>query len=269
MPYPIQHLSFSSLKNYLSNQAGWYRSYVLNERTNELSPAALVGRTIHKYMELHYRRMSPEDIHELVEQFFMEQSANVEDWGKTGSKKKSKNEVMCAIRDLLRAIGKGKLPGPRAKIVNIEQAMKAPVGFNVPLKAIPDLIIRKKDGLHIYDWKKTSAFNKKPPALYFIQAVFNCRLAKETYKEPVVSMIFVEVKPRKEEGVLKEAVNLVKIKIAWDSLEFRAISRLIDCMLEDVSGARRYYLPNVTDMYAGDDEWVRWLEATSNDPAYN
>jgi hypothetical protein len=262
--YPIQHLSFSSLKNYLSNQAGWYRSYVLNERTNELSPAALVGRTIHKYMELYYRRIPTQSIHEVVEAFFEEQAATVTDWGKTGSPEKAKMEAMAGIRDLLRAIGKGKLPGPRAKIVNIEEIMEEGVGYGVRIKAIPDLIVRKKDGLHIYDWKKVSAFNDKPTALYYMQALFNAYTAVAKYKEPIVDVTFVEVKPRKDEGKLKGSINLIKVNVDVESIEFRAVDRLIKCMLEDISGDKRHYLPNVTDMYAGEDEWVAWLKETNN-----
>lgn len=267
--YPIQYLSFSSLKNYLSNQAGWYRSYVLNERTNELSPAALVGRTIHKYMELHYRLLPVATCREITIAFFNEQARTVTDWGKTGNKTKSKNEVMCAIRDLLRAVDKKKLSGPKAAIVNIEEPMEAPVGFSIPLKAIPDLIIRKKDGLHIWDWKKCSAFNKKPSALYYMQAVFNAMLAREKYKEDVIDVTFVEIKPLKNEGPLKKAVNLVVVKMDWESLQLIAVKRLINFMLEDISGIKRHYLPNVTDLYSSEESWMAWLEETSDDTNYH
>lgn len=266
MNFPIQHLSFSALKTYLSNPAGFYRQYVLMERTDELSPAALVGRTIHKYMECYYRGLKRKDTQDLVQAFFAEQSQLVTDWGKTGSPEKAKGEVLCAIRDLKKMIAKKKLPNKNAGVLFVEEPFEGSVGHACELKAIPDLVTMDERGIHIFDWKKVSAFNlDSTPALYWIQAYFNMRSVEAAYG-PVKGMTFVEVKPLKEAG--QAAVNLRYIPND-NSLELRAARRLVDFMLEDLSGEKRHFLGNVCDMYAGDDEWAHWLEETKKDPVYS
>lgn len=266
---PIQHLSFSALKTYLSNPAGFYRQYVLKQYDNDLSPAALVGRTIHKQMESFYKQLTWEKSLEITESFFKENVRLVTDWKKTGSPEKSWNEALAGIRDLRRAIPKRKIPKQDDKIVLVETAMTALCGAHIPLKVIPDLVIEKKVGLDAYDWKKVSAFNDTPPAVYWIQAYFIVKpLEKQTGKF-VRSVTFVEIKPKlTQSSDLSETIRTHVIPNNPSSIEFRAILRLINFMLEDISGVKRHFLPNVTDMYAGDDEWVRWLEETNNDPAY-
>lgn len=268
--FPISHLSFSSLKNYLSNPAGWYRQYVLKQYDNDLSPAALVGRTIHKQLECFYKGLSWEKSFEITASFFEENVRAVTDWKKTGSPEKCWNEIVSGLRDLKRAIAKRKLPKQDDGVLFVESPLVQACGFSIPIKVIPDLAVKKKSGIDIYDWKKVSAFNETAPAVYWIQAYFNIKVIEKQTGEFVRGMTFVEIKPKTSKTAdLSEAIRTIVIPNNPSSIEFRAIRRLIDFMLKDIAGVERHFLPNVTDMYAGDDEWMRFLEETNNDPAYS
>src|SRR5574337_753619 len=102
--YPIDRLSFSAVREYLSNPWRFHRIYVLKIQTFTDSPATLVGRAFHKCLELFYSSpdfRTEEGLARAKESALsiIRAAAPQVDWGKTGSLEKSEAEALQTIED--------------------------------------------------------------------------------------------------------------------------------------------------------------------------
>ena len=52
---PIDHISYSALKLYCSNQQQFFKNYILGLWDQKTSVTALVGKGFHKTMEVYYK----------------------------------------------------------------------------------------------------------------------------------------------------------------------------------------------------------------------
>jgi len=281
--YPIDRLSFSAVREYLSNRWRFHRIYVQKISTWTDSPATLVGKAFHKCLELYYS--SPEfrteqglqDAKNAGLAIITAAAAQV-DWGKTGSLEKSQAEALQTIEHYF-------LEDPKYQdhgTVTPERMYSGMVkGIPVTVKAISDLTIKGEKELGIVDFKKVSQlsiisdealagmqrlFPGVPPA-YLIQAWFNYKALFAATGEKADWMKFHEVKTSKnkknEDGTTSPQSHIITVDFAspeWKNMD-RIITKMVKQILRDISRKNCVWLPNISDMMAGEESWTEYLSS--------
>lgn len=55
MSYPIQHISFSSMRSFHTNPGGWKEKYILGNNLYLTNPSQLVGKMAHSVIEAYMK----------------------------------------------------------------------------------------------------------------------------------------------------------------------------------------------------------------------
>lgn len=277
--YPIDRLSFSAVKEYLSNPWRFHRIYVEKIPTFTDSPATLVGKAFHKCLELYYS--SPD--FRTADGFARAKEAGINiiraaapsvDWGKTGSLEDAEADALQTIKHYFAEDphyeAMGKVTPERILQGNIK-------GFPVALKAVSDLTIESDlIGAGIIDFKKVTTLletgvegdaenplvSNPTPVTYLLQAWFNQKALLAMTGVQANWMIFHEVKTSKNK---KGGSQVCKRKVdfygpEWKKID-KAITKLVKAMLRDVSRKGRVWLPNISDQWAADESWTEYLES--------
>lgn len=274
--YPVSRLSYSAVKEYLGNPWRFYRIYVKRIATFNDSPATLIGKAFHKCLELYYSSPSfrTEEGLALATEAGLEiirSGAGQVDWGKTGSLERT---VSDALRTIKHYFNEDPHYEDMGEVTPEKVYMGRLTGFPVDLKAISDLTIRSGKEIGIVDFKKVSQLSPPDspiPASYMLQAWFNERSFFAATRQRAHWMRFHEVKTSlNKDGASQVIIRNVDFRSdEWKGYE-KIIRRLVKDMLKDISRPSRLWLPNISDMMAGEDSWNEWLnEAVQNHPASN
>lgn len=263
--YPIDRLSYSALKEYLGNPWRFYRLYVQKIQTFTDSPATLVGRAFHKYLELYYSSPTfrTAEGHALALDpaiQIIRNAAGQVDWGKTGSVEKAEAEAIQTIEHYF-------LDDPkyedRYPVIETERILQGVVrGFPVTIKAVADLILENNGEIGIVDFKKVSQLSDKLQPAYYIQAWFNFKSLYASTKKKASFMIFHEVKTSKNREGGPQG-NQLMIKFGseeWAKMD-QLISKMVKDMLKDISRKNRVWLPNISDQMAGEESWQEFTSS--------
>lgn len=268
----LQHLSYSAVTKYLTNPYEFYRVYLQRKYRDDTSPAAAVGKAMHKAIELFYKGADVGRALEEGEKELERQAASIR-FGET----QSMEDCLAEYRSLCTIYFNSPVFNPE-RVVSVEEQIVAQVeGVKVKLKAITDLLGRAENGdLIIFDWKKVSKYTNPEiiigygldgeaikeemiPAKYLIQAYFNYQTIKSRYREEPKSMVFVEIKATKNrDGSPQIRQYHIDFTSADVQRDFSRITRLINHIAEDVE-TRERWMPNPDDMYLGDIVWREWL----------
>lgn len=274
--YPVTRLSYSSVKEYLGNPWRFYRIYVKRIATFNDSPSTLIGKAFHKCLELYYSSpqfRTPEGIEQAKEAGLqiIRAGAGQVDWGKTGSLEKTISDALQTIQHYFNEDPHYEDMG---EITPEKAYMGRLAGFPVDLKAISDLTVRSAREVGIVDFKKVSQLSSPDSpisAAYMLQAWFNERSFFAETRQRAHWMRFHEVKT----STNKDRSSQVMIRTIdfrspeWKSYE-KIIRKLVKDMLKDISRPSRLWLPNISDMMAGEDSWNEWLaESVQGHPASN
>lgn len=284
--YPVDRLSYSSVKEYLGNPWRFYRIYIQKKATFTDGPATLVGKAFHKCLELYYSDptfRTPDGLARAKEAGLeiIRAAAPQVDWGKTGS-------LEDAIVDALQTIDHYFAEDPGYENMGkltCERILSGRVrGFPVNLKAVSDLTIEMENGeVGIVDFKKVSQLSNSPvipdvelalgevvtvppeapmPPGYLLQAWFNQKALYGATKLKANWMIFHEVKTSKNR---KGGTQVCCRKVYFDTPEWKAVDEAmtytVKMMLKDISRPKRVWLPNISDQLAGEDSWAEYLES--------
>lgn|SRR5574337_244025 len=269
--YPIDRLSFSAVREYLSNPWRFHRIYVLKIQTFTDSPATLVGRAFHKCLELFYSSpdfRTEEGLARAKESALsiIRAAAPQVDWGKTGSLEKSEAEALQTI-DHYFAENPNYEAGNELETEKIFQGRIK--GIPVTLKAVSDLKVKGLT-IGVVDFKKVSQLTVLPiekkspldgiPPTYLIQAWFNEKSIFANTGERLDWMKFHEVKTSKNKdgGSQHSVIHLDFKSQEWKAMD-KIIKKMVQNILRDVSRKHRVWLPNIADQMAGEESWQEFL----------
>lgn len=262
---PIDKLSFSAMRSYMTSPAAFWRNYVLKQWDNFEKVSYLEGKALHRALETYYLGEGNELRNGL--ELFTEGAKDLEPnaYGKKGSLEKSLENITLAWDNVLKAIDAGLIPNrKRLKIINVENPLmhKTP-GHEVPLKATPDLVYAKGKKLYGRDWKKVSTLSGVDEETgkvivdpkYYMQAYFVGAVCEKEYEDALAEFTFTEIRATKKTDTVGVQNVTIKMGADWRKQpEFMAVKHLINEMIEDIKYPRRY-IPNVVDMMSGKDEW--------------
>lgn len=268
--YPVDRLSFSSVKEYLGNQWRFHRIYVLKQTTFTDSPATLVGKAFHKCLELYYgsdtfrTEKGIEAAKETGLQIIRAAASQV-DWGKTGSLEKAEGDALQTIEHYF-------LEDPQYQtlgVVTPERILSGKLkAFPVTIKAVADLTIEGDEtvGLGVIDFKKVSQLLTAldpTPAMYILQAWFNQKAFLAATGKKLDWMIFHEVKTSKnKDGTAQSFQRRVVFNTEeWKKMD-KVITKMVKAMLRDISRKNRVWLPNISDQMAGQESWQEFIESS-------
>lgn len=270
---PIEKLSFSAFRSYVTSPASFWRNYVLKQWDNTEHKSMLEGKAMHKALESYYLGASFEEALSEGLALFSEGAKDftAEHWGKKGSLEKSLEDITLCINHCENEIGKRLPTRQEIAVINIENDLLHRVsGHEIPLKAKPDMLyLNVEHDLFIgRDWKKTATLSPmdeesgKPivPAKYYYQAYFVGCVAEKEYDRPLDQFTFTEIRPVKKAETISVQNVTIQMGEGWRELPvFKAVAEQINLMIEDIKSPHRRYVANVFDMMDGDTEWTRLL----------
>src|SRR3990172_4074260 len=94
---PIEHLSYSSLKLFCSNQQQFFKNYILGIWDFKQSPTSLVGKAGHKALDYYYKTGEFNKAIDLGLDFINKTKDSDIDFGKTGSREQVLKEFSQAM----------------------------------------------------------------------------------------------------------------------------------------------------------------------------
>jgi len=251
--YPVQYLSFSSCRKFMSNEFLWFTNYVRGIWRELVVPNMLIGSAGHKHLELHYTGNYSE---EECKKYALKELAKIEDV----------KEYQSAVKDYLQAVEFWFAQDPNwGEVIATELKIKAPLTFEglefpLPLMAVTDVVTRKDGKLHIHDYKFVSAH--KAPDLespdFILQAMFNYYTIKHHYGEAPETFTFWMIKKSKNREKDKAQVIPYSINFAEKSHYEPVFISLIRDIHMKMAG-EKVYLPNVFDMMSGKESWDEYL----------
>lgn len=263
--YPIEHISFSATMTYLRNPFEFKRIYIDRNYRSKDSPASLVGRAFHKCCEFYYQGQPKVRAIEGGLQHLQSQSASV-DWGKTGSLDKAMQDYNQTVEHYFAS----EMIFDLENVIATEKVMVGKMrGVKLPVKAVSDLLVRyKPEGMDkrliIIDFKKVSVLTGEDDGIkpeYYIQAFFNKWAIESTMKESPREIRFLEVKTAKsKEGPQTACIILNFLDPGTIAMEAK-IKGLVNSIIREVGKKKNTFLPNMGDMYSGQDTWDEWLKA--------
>ena len=199
MSYPIEKISFSCLRTFQSDQGLFKERYIDNIRDDVSSPAMLVWKMAHATLENYFKNVPFEQSVQYGQNLLENTPDEKIDFGKTGSREKILQDFTKAVKNYFEEMPK------YGDIISVEEWMTADITDTIdgktiicplPFNGYTDLIHRKKDGLHIEDYKFVTAFKdaEEENPQYIFQAFFYYYLVLATHGEKPVQCTFREVK---------------------------------------------------------------------------
>lgn len=279
---PIAHLSFSALMCFMRNKHEFKRTYMDKQYRDVNTPAIVVGKAFHKCMEMYYNGHSREQALEIGFHYIHDiQSQGKMDFGKTGSIEKVLEDYRKTVEHYFKDGEKFII---REAVKSSELSMKSLVeGIPVPIKAVADLVMRSPENpslFEIVDFKKVTTLTDtqreyqledgsyeirpwvKPE--YMIQAAFNFWASTSQLGSTPCKMHFLEVKTSKNQDKDEPQCQLITIDFtAKENLDYlKVVAKLIRDMMALLENKDIYdhlFLPNVSDMFSGEESWTEWF----------
>ena len=251
---PIQHVSFSSLRLFLSNQMQFKKEYILNVRDWISSPSAVAGSAYHKALETYYETKSHEKGMSAGLLYIETQKEDKIEWGKTGSRDKILKKFTQLYSAYLseEPIFDEIISTERSITTEWEhEGMKGAL----PIKAKIDMIVKNKDKIILIDHKSVTTYTdiEKEKPDYIMQSMFYYFACKEEYGE-IEKMIFIENKGAKNKDGSPQ-LNFIEINYN-DCIRHKAMFvNLFGAVVSELSKPDRTYLPNFSDFFSGKESW--------------
>lgn len=257
---PIEHLSYSALRCYCSNQQQFFKNYILGLWDRKSSVVALVGKGFHKAMEVYYKTGNLDQAIEIGQSYISKVSDTEVDWGETGTREGALKDFANAVNFYLNeepALG---------ETLATELSVTTDKGFNgtplpLPIKAVTDRVVRKPNGkLGLIDYKVVSAFadpEEEDPML-ILQAMFNFITVSAKYGEEPEDMTYLQVKRTKNRDASAQVQPYV-ISYTKNAQYKGYFTRIYSDVIVELAREDRRYLPNIGDMYSGKEAWKDYV----------
>lgn len=257
---PIPHLSYSSLRLFLTDKYKFHKNYILGEWDNTSSTAMNVGTVMHAYLE-HAVMGSVDWDPEGKIQSKLQDSFFLLEKTKEDEKISTPEEYSAYVISKGLALGTMTHEWWKEKGYEAEHTEATMFGDlplpeelgNILLKCKVDLIT--KDGIP-FDWKTCSTFTKQDNvgAPYKIQAYFILKSLRDRTGNVAPYVSFVEVKKSKNKD---GSPQIQEVIVTVNEAEERAIETLIfSCLKEMVIGT---HYPNPFAQFGGETSWNEYL----------
>lgn len=271
--FPIQHISFSAIRSFLTDRNIFKKRYILLQYDNKTFPAIEEGRAAHYFFQKYYESkknnipflfekelaMAEKIIDESTEKGFV-------DYGKTGSQQKSKDILSFVASEYIK-----EMDNNYKKIVDVEKKITTKFfdlnenEMPIMLKGFIDLIVEEENGdITIVDHKVvTTPYAQEDIVPEFeLQAGLYYFLVLNEYGKAPTQMIFDQIKKNKNrEGGSQIYPYIIKYneKIL---LTFLSVYSLIIQEIALLSDAK-IFLPNPFDIMSGAESWKYFCEEIS------
>jgi hypothetical protein len=256
---PINQLSYSSLRLFVTNPQKWFDCYVNGNWDNRTSPSMLAGTGFHKAVETYLISGDKERaILEAMERMAWTKDVDI-DFGKTGSREKTVKDMKAGFEAWLEWYA----ANPIGNVAEAESNYTTPLIVNgvelpLPVKAKTDCIAEQDGRTILFDWKLVASHSDKTTEKgdYVLQAMFNYFVVKGcTGREPV-AMRFVEVK----KSASKDGGDRVEIyEVEFDFGKFphylTSFLKMYGSFIKLATMPEFVYMPNVWDMMNGQASW--------------
>lgn len=265
--YPIEHWSYSSLTSYLSDRYSFKKKYILKIYDDTTNPSALVGTACHKVLESFFKGVPREKAILEGQRHIDTFSDQLIKYGKTGSREKINKDFSQAINFYFAEQPKIK------EVLGVEETIVTFIHHNdvqlaLPIKAKLDLITRDEQGrIVMRDHKFVSAYSdsKVDDGERVLQAMFYYYAVKEKYGEIPYSISFDELKITNNSNGDPQLKPYIIIYEEHPNYHEVFISLYNDCT-EEISTETCKFLPNVRDMFSGQDSFEGYrMEVTGID----
>lgn len=259
---PIEHLSYSALRSYCSNQQQFFKNYILGIWDNRSSVVALVGKGFHKTMEHYYKTGDIDTAIELGHTYISKVPDSEIDWGKTGSREQAMKEMSAAVNFYMNE------EPDLGETIAIEDKVTTDKGFGgellpLPIKAVTDRVTRQNGKLHIIDYKVVTSFSDpdEEDPLKVLQAMFNFITVTAKHGEEPEDIIYLEVKKSQNRDGSPQ-VRPYRIGFADHAHYQGYFKRIYSDVIYELARDDRRYLPNFGDTFTGKEAWTDYVAET-------
>lgn len=251
---PIEHISYSSMKMFVSNPWQFKKNYILGIWDNKLGVLGVVGKAVHQALENYY---TSNDI-TLALAAGLEYIEGMHDkdieYGKTGSREEIVKRYHDAVNNYINEkpdLGEVVSTEKRVTCDLIIDDHKMPL----PIKAVTDIITRK-DGLRLWDYKVVSAFTDKEIEQpdYIMQGMFNYYTSMHAYKEEPKSITYVEIKPTKNRDGSPQ-LQFYEIDFGKHPEYVRYFMQMYSNTVIELANPNKKFLPNFSHVFTGKESW--------------
>lgn len=249
---PIKHLSFSSMKQLMSNPWMFYVNRVLGQWDEfKTSPALLIGKAVHYLIEgeLTNRPDFQLEVKQLIVRGYHDRNFEA---GSTSMQEITDTVFRCynAYKEFGLDLG---------AIVAIEHTIDCPyvtssgVKGPINLKAIPDLVSEKDGEYMIWDWKTVSQFtdlSKENPD-YILQGMFYYHAVYQYYGKAPTRITFVEIHKKG---------SLQLWEVVYDNYPhyFEVFDKLYIEVVKDLM-TRQSWLPSFAGFFDKEQTWESYV----------
>lgn len=270
--FPVEHLSYSALGQLVENPQMFKKQYILGIWDNLETPAWIVGKAFHKFLEVYYDveknhpdriQMATQEADKLMEKV----KDSVIKFGATGSREKMRKNLNNLIQFYLAEEPEvGEVLHTELSVVDTFQFEGSDLIAPLPIKAKTDLVTRINGKLVIWDYKSKDKFSDKEGdetdmtkgenPEYILQAMFNYYTVKTFYKgEAPERFIFVEAKYTKNKEPERKQLEFYEIRFADHPEYFRYFKEIYTAALRVLINPDFVFLPNFRDRLKGKQSW--------------
>lgn len=253
---PIEHISFSSMSLFASNQRQFFKNYVLGIWDFKTSPAMLVGKAFHKTMEVYTKTNDIDRATDEGSKMIQQVKDDDIEWGKTGSREK-------CLKEFNQVISFYQQESPDlGKVIGAEITVTTDHGFEkgetlpLPVKAVTDLVTEKGGEICLWDYKVVSSFSnpdEEDPAK-IMQAMFNFLTIQAKLGKTPKKMTYIEVKKSKNRDNAPQ-LGYYEIDYAKHISYRDYFKAMYTGVIMEIANEDKVYLPNLRDMFSAKESW--------------
>lgn len=257
---PIEHLSYSSLSLFCSNEQQFKKNYILGIWDYKDSPSAIVGKAFHRTMEYYYKGLSwDKAIAEGLKYIDSINDSKV-DWGKTGSREQILKEFHKIIEFFQIEEPTFGVPVETELSVTTDFTFVSGVESPIPLKVVVDRIDESQGQFIGIDYKVVSSFTNKEEEQpdYIMQSIFAYYGIASKFNQAPEKFIFVEIKKSKNSD---NSPQLEFYEIRYNEMQhyFELFEKLYTAVIVKLSNPDHLFLPNFSHPYNGKEAWEDFI----------
>lgn len=252
---PLDHLSYSSVRLFCSNQQQFFKNYILGIFDYKNSPTATVGKACHKALEHYYKTGNFEKGVEVGLAYLNTLKDADIDYGKTGTREQM-------LKNYTKGVNNYRKEEPNlGNVLGVEVMVTTDKGLEdeilpIPLKAITDVVSEKDNLLKMWDYKfvgfHTDKDDEQPD--YILQAMWNFITIRAKFGRDPYSMTFLEVKLSENKS---GEPQIQPYEIVFDKHpEYKKyMYKIYTEVLTEIANPEKKYLPNFGDYMNGKEAW--------------
>lgn len=246
----IECLSPSSIRSYLTDRSSFHRNYILKDYDQSNNSNAIIGKIVHKYIEIRTKEKREIDIEEEFRKHLTETIISYK-------KGEDHEDVLRRIKNAIEAYNS--MPQEDYTILGVEKKLQNKVlNFPIDLKCVCDFIYDAGNSIINVDYKTVDKFTSSTPIAYKIQGWINMLLTTVELGRQPAYMKFIELKRTKNRDKTKPPYKEVYIEYPTDEEQYLLL-QLVYRICWELNGTNLMkigkVLPNPYDTMNGPASW--------------